>query len=305
MGHKNKLKEYHKRKRINRIKDIYSKVGDDIINSLENGYTSYDLVDEYNISYKYVQYYCEYYNLKEKLDKNAQQKLKNTAIKNGKKSSKVLKGVPLKPLTDNIVEWYKRVKEEGWYKMEVMNELSSRFGYGRKKYEQLVELYGEPEHNIQSGSENPMYGRSPSKKSGIGIKSWIHINGKVYYCRSLLELRVFIYLYENDILFELSKHRIQYKYKDIDKTYLPDITLLGSNTVCEIKPEYATSLSENIIKFEAAEDYCDNFNLKFKVITEYTYDIKNIDFNKINSYIDSGIIKINEDEYKRLENNID
>lgn len=306
MGHKNKLKKYHKKNRIEKVENIHSKFGNDIVKSIKNGYTSYDLVDEYNISYKYVIHYCKYYGLKNKLDENAKQKLKNTAIKNGKKSSKVLKGKYIKPLTEDIVKWYKDVVSDGWYKMEVMNGLKSKFGYGRKKYKQLVELYGEPNHNNQEGKENPMYGVTPSKKSGIGIKSWIYINGCKYYCRSLLELRIFIYLFESKIRFEPSRHRIKYKYKNKDKTYLPDIVLLDSNTICEIKPSYAVSFSENVKKFNYANEYCNDFNLEFKIITENTYDIdNNIDFNKINSYIDNNMIEISKTEYKRLKNNID
>lgn len=301
---KQKLSNYHKKIREEKIHQFNKQYGDEFEICVSKGYTVNDLKKYFNISYKFVWYYSDYFNLSDSIKSNNEQKIKSVARKNGAKSADTLSGVQLKPFSDEIINWYKSCLSEGMYRMEVMNLLKEKFGYGRKKYNQLVSLYGIPDKNPQTGRQNPMYGKQPGKKSGIGIKSFILYDGKKVYCRSLLELRIFLFLIENDIKFELCKHRINYTLNNKSRTYHPDITFVGTNIIAEIKPSNLIESNLNRIKFDAAREYCKKYKLKFHIIDETTYNINKFDLLTINDYIDRNIVVINSDEYKRLKNNL-
>lgn len=153
-----------------------------------------------------------------------------------------------------------------------------------------------------TGKNNPMYGKSPSLLSGIGISGWILHNNEKYFFRSSLEMRVFLYLIEKNIDFKLSKHRISYVDNNVNKTYNPDIVI--DNIIYEIKPLQRIKLKSVKTKQKAAERYCNKFALKYQFITENTFNLSNITFDKVDSMIDSGVIILTnnktKDNYKRL-----
>jgi hypothetical protein len=301
---KQKLSDYNRRVREERIIHINKEYGDEFNQFVSNGYTVNQLGEHFNISDRFVYYYSDYFNLTDDIKQNNIRRIQSVARKNGAKSANILAGVPLKPFSDEIVNWYKECISNGMYRMEVMNQLKEKFGYGRKKYGQLVNLYGIPVKNHQSGKQNPMYGKSPGKNSGNGIKAFIIYDGKKIYCRSLLELRIFLFLIDNNIKFELSKHRINYILNDKPYTYQPDIIFMGTNIVAEIKPTNLINSNLNVIKFKAAKEYCKKYKLEFQVITETTYDLNKFDLSLINNYIDRNIVVIDKVQYERLKNNL-
>ncbi len=302
---KKKLSDYHEKVRNGKSEKLHQESADLIFDLLKQGYTINDLCKCGIGKYKLIKYYLEKYELIGLAKINGQRKIANTARINGTQSIKSLGGVELKPLTDEIKNWYIEAVNSGMYRMQVIKTLYDKFGYGRKKYGQLVELYGKPKKNPQKGSSNYQYGKPAPAKSGSGIKAHIIYNGNKIFCRSLLELRIYLFLIKTKIPFELSKHRIEYINENGHKrTYNPDIVFMNDNSVCEIKPVSFLDMKINKIKFEAAKKYCSNYNLAFKVITERTYDLSEISLDYINNFIEQGIILINENEYKRLIKNI-
>lgn len=301
---KQKLSDYHRRVREERISQFNIQFGNEFEQCVSDGYTVNQLREYFNVSEKFVYYYSDYFNLTNDIKENNIRRIQSVARKNGAKSADTLTDVPLKPFSDEIINWYKECVSTGMYRMEVMNKLKEKFGYGRRKYRQLVNLYGAPDRNFQSGKQNPMYGRQPGKNSGIGIKAHIVHDGKRIYCRSLLELRIFLFLIDNNIKFELSKHRINYTLNDKSYTYLPDIIFVGTNIIAEIKPTKLINSNLNVIKFKAAREYCKKYKLEFRVINETTYDLTKFDLSVINNYIDRNIVVIDGVQYERLKNNL-
>lgn len=302
---KKKLSEHNAKLRKERILKFYEEYGDAFEKCIESGYSIGDLKVEFPTASHRLLWYCiGYSNLTDLVKHNNKAKRQKTARFNGKKSAITLKGIPLKPVSDEIIEWYKNCVDSGMYKMEVMNLLKQKFGYGRKKYGQLVELYGSPKKNPQSGKLNPMYGKSPGNNAGNGIKAWVVYGGNKLFCRSLLELRIFLFLIDNNIKFEISKHRIKYKNNNTEYTYCPDITFVDTNVIAEVKPDKLVNTELNTIKFNAARNYCNKYGLGFDIITENTYDISKFDLSYINTYISKGIVIIDDVEYERLKQNL-
>jgi hypothetical protein len=225
------------------------------------------------------------------------------AVLNGTKSKITLSNVELKPITQNIVDSFLALKSAGKYKTYIRQYLKENFNFGEKKYLQLCKLYGHPNKNPQIGSLNPMYGRSPSYKAGIGTKSRVLLSGYNLFCRSVLELQIYLYLIENNIKFVQSNHRIKYKYLDKYRTYNPDIVI--DDYICEIKPEPLISLEINKVKFEALQKYSNDNKLKCKYITENTYNLekyKNLEY--IDYLINTGIIEIDSINLEKLKRNL-
>ncbi len=223
------------------------------------------------------------------------------ARRNGRKSRDTLKGKELKPLTDEIKRWYQNALSEEMCRADVVLELKTR-GYGFKKFQQLKKLFGKPKLCGTWGERNPMFGKTPSEKAGIGTKGWLTTKGQKIYFRSSLEMKIFLYLLEHDSEFQISKHRIPYIYEGRPRTYCPDyVSLL---TVCEIKPLALVSIGENIPKFESARSYCVERGLKYEVITENSYDLSRYNKETINELIEEGKILITKDNYEKLMRNL-
>lgn len=143
----------------------------------------------------------------------------------------------------------------------------------------------------QIGEKNHMYGKPSPQGSGNGWSGWY----KDHYFRSLLELSFMVeHLYE-------SAENISIPYVDFDgtsRTYHPDF--IKDNVLYEIKPKNLLSSVSNKLKFEAAEKYCNDNKLIYKVVTED--DIKVLSSEDITKLHSSGeVIFIDRYEQKYQE----
>jgi uncharacterized protein YihD (DUF1040 family) len=66
------------------------------------------------------------------LKRNIKNKLINTAQINGRKSAIVLKDAPLKPLTDEVISDFLKMKESGKYKWQIRKSLEEKYKLGEK-----------------------------------------------------------------------------------------------------------------------------------------------------------------------------
>lgn len=154
-----------------------------------------------------------------------------------------------------------------------------------------------------SGENNSMYGKPSPNGSGNGWCGWY--NG--WHFRSLLELSFMINVIERFNFkwksAECKKYRIKYvDYQGKERNYFPDF-ILNDKYLVEIKPKslYNTIINKN--KKVAAENFCMNNNLKYKLLTPKKLKLKDIeelvDNNKI-EFIDR--YKIKYDEWKSNNN---
>lgn len=292
-------KNKHKSEALESIKS-------DVIDYIKNGNpTTYDIRQyvakkhSMRLGYKRVCDYLKSIDLFEVCVNNGKIKRAKLAKINGKKSAAALAGIELKPITPEIISRFQSLKKSGMYKRQVYQKLKDEFGYGSRKIKQLCEKFGYPENNPQTGKLNPMYGKSPSTAAGVGVKCWINIQGKRIFCRSSLELKIYCYLNDNNIKFNIAKHRVRYRYRNKDFTYLPDIVI--DNTVYEIKPSKLITIPLNVEKYNALKKYCLNFNLKCGIITELTYDLEKYDTREyIDSLIKSDTLTIDAKNLEKL-----
>jgi hypothetical protein len=123
-----------------------------------------------------------------------------------------------------------------------------------------------------SGSNNPMFGKPAPKGSGNGWKGWY----KGFYFRSLLELSFLVnYIDRFKMQFESgekAKWAITYtKWDGSIGTYFPDYIIEGKYMV-EIKPKALINSPLVKVKTEAAIDFCNKNNLKYKIIEPVKID---------------------------------
>lgn len=301
---KPKTTEFNKLNRDKLAIKLFNTNSDKIQHLINDGYTINDLWKTGIATRRILQHYVEMYKLTNDIKRNNKRKLSRIARINGRKSTVTLAGVELKEITPEIVEWYLTSIKNGMFKGEVTKMLREKFGYGRKKYDQLVKKYGSPDRNHQRGKLNPMYGKPSPNQSGNGIKSHILYNGNLIFCRSFLEMKLYLFFIKTNVKFELSNHRIKYKDQNgTDRTYNPDIVFMNENVVCEIKPHGLRNTPLNKLKFTAAETYCKKYNLTFSVIDETTYDLSTILYSDIEDKIKNKIIIINDKNLERLERN--
>lgn len=297
----NRLKYHNVIRRTERMKYIETAFGDMIRKMVLNGKILKDIINETGLTQNPLTDFLKYTKLNDIRMANSKKVIGDKARINGKNNG--LRGIERKPLTDDIIEYFNKLKDDGIYRNEVAKKISEKYGYGPLKYSQLCKIYGHPKRRPITGKYGSMYGKSPPLGSGIGISGWILYNSDKYFFRSSLELRVFLYLIENNINFKLSRHHIPYVGADgNNKTYNPDIVI--GNVIYEIKPSTMLKLRAVRMKQKAAEQYCNKFALKYQFITENTFDLNIITFDKIDSMINEGFIVLTEnklkDNYKRL-----
>ena len=105
---------------------------------------------------------------------------------------------------------------------------------------------------------------------------------KNYHYRSSYELRMMEILESDPIVVEFTMEPFSIQYIGIDNKkhkYIPDCLVeYTDNTfsLIEIKPERRITESINILKFKAAEKYCELNNMKFIIWTEKDLFIKNV-----------------------------
>lgn len=160
--------------------------------------------------------------------------------------------------------------------------------YGKEK----AELIKQKESAANSGKNNPMFGKPAPQGSGNGWSGWY--NG--LYFRSLLELS---FIVNNGNIKGAECISIPYiDYKGRQRTYHPDF--YTDKCIIEIKPKKLLKALNNVKKFEAANKYCENNGLEFKILTEeninkLTYEeIKQLHDNKEIVFLDKYKKKFEE-----------
>lgn len=116
---------------------------------------------------------------------------------------------------------------------------------------------------LQSGKNNPMYGKPSPNGSGNGWANWY----KGRHFRSLRELQYFISDVEGKGLSceSAQKYRIPYKsYDGTDRTYQPDF--LVGKVLIEIKPKKLWETPLVKLKKEAGEKFCIENGLEYKLV---------------------------------------
>jgi hypothetical protein len=292
------LAAYHYKNRLNNLTDIKNNHGSQIEKMISDGYTIGQLVTSTGCPKKTLTYYLESEGLLSKCRSNWKAKQIELARSNGKQSSKTLKGVQLKPITDDVKHWFQAQLIAGKFKWQIRKELQTKFDYGEKKYYQLCKEFGMPSSQPNTGEHNPMFGKSPSKSSGIGVNGWVFVNGNKFFFRSSLELKVFLYLESVGITFMPAMHRVNYEHSGIKKTYLPDIVI--GNTIYEIKPSALVNDELVVLKFNALKKYCSEFNLSCDFITESTYPMTKLTQHNIDGLIKKNILVIDQKNYNKL-----
>lgn len=280
--------------------ELDKKYGEKIEKWICDGWFFKDIKKEMKVSDKRVVLYLKHKGLNDKRKENSKKRIGELARKNGKMSAISLKGKEIKPITQKIIDRFFQLKKDLLYKKRVYDQMKLEFGLGSKKIRQLCDKFGYPKDNPQTGKLNPMYGKSPGYKSGIGVKCWIVMAGYHIFCRSSLELKVYFYLMDNNIPFTQSKHRIKYMDGNRERTYNPDIVI--EDVIYEIKPESMTKVKINEVKHLSAKIYCKENKLKYGgFITENTFDIKKYgEMDYINEKISLGNIIIDEKNFSKF-----
>lgn len=137
--------------------------------------------------------------------------------------------------------------------------------YGVDEAEKRMASYKEKQRLNSSGENNPMFGKPSPKGSGNGWSGWYL--GRFF--RSLRELMFLIYAERYSIPLESGeskKYAIQYlDFKGKLRNYFPDYIIKGKYLI-EIKPKKLWGSPKNIAKFKASEKFCQDNNLKIKLI---------------------------------------
>lgn len=277
---------------------------DDIIDCLNSGMGLSQLKIKLNLPIGRINELIEMLNLTELRKNNSREIIRNNALKSSKKGAQKTKGTKIirHVVTNEMKEFYCQCLNNGLFEGESLKLFKEKFGTkGSNTWNALINEFGQikkaPKHFL-SGEQNKMYGKEPDWKAGNGIKGHIFIKNKLINFRSSLELRIYLFLNENNIDFELSKHVVKYYYNHKWRNYFQDIII--NNCIYEIKPTIKIKWEINRIKFDALQNYCKKFNLECAYITEDTFDLSNIDINLIDSLINDKLVIINEKEYKRL-----
>ena len=150
--------------------------------------------------------------------------------------------------------------------------------YGRSYYDVWVEKYGKEEAGRKlvehkkkislrvSGKNNPMYGKPSPQGSGNGWGGWY----KGWYFRSLKELSYMINVIEiNGYKWrsaETSDLKIEYiNYDGTERTYRADF-FINDGILVEVKPMKLMNTPNNILKKEAAIEFCELRGYKYRIV---------------------------------------
>jgi len=158
--------------------------------------------------------------------------------------------------------------------------------YGKSFYDVWLKKYGKEEadkrlskiskkHSVNnSGEGNPMYGKPAPVGSGGGWSGWY----KGWYFRSLRELSYMINVIEKNNYKWISldnkngkKYRVGYEEEGKKRTYRADF-LIEDKWMVEIKPKETMLTPTNILKKEAAEKFCKNNGLEYRIVDAKIYE---------------------------------
>lgn len=135
--------------------------------------------------------------------------------------------------------------------------------FGREIADQKMEELREKNRIASSGERNPMFGKPTPKKAGNGWSGWY----KNFYFRSIRELTFFLEN-ENRVTPIHLDRDFSVKYIGLNgqqRTYSADFILDGK-TIIEIKPKKLWETRENLLKFSAMIDFCEQNRLTFQVL---------------------------------------
>jgi hypothetical protein len=137
-----------------------------------------------------------------------------------------------------------------------------------------------PEHQ-----RNCLEGIRQTKNSNSkwGIKGYFFSNKtrQKHFFRSVYELAYLDFLESSSDIIFFESEPISIKYENSGKFfyYIPDFLVTnkdGKTNLVEVKPEYYVREENNLIKFKAAEKFCSDRDIEFKVISEISYELKDL-----------------------------
>lgn len=154
-----------------------------------------------------------------------------------------------------------------------------------------------------SGENNPQFGKSPSPKAGRGI------NGryKNQWFRSSLELFYLLYFDLNDINFksaETKEFQTVYFLNGVKHTYSPDLFIIDTNEIIEIKPKKRISEKVNILKMKSLQEKFNNYNCLFKTEEDIIDFIDTVTIKVILDIIDNKELVMEQKQIDRLIPNL-
>lgn len=170
--------------------------------------------------------------------------------------------------------------------------------YDEKTYDLKVKEFKEKQSINNSGANNSMYGKPSPLGSGNGWSGWY----RGWFFRSLNELSYMIQVIERFNLKwesgELEKYKIQYiDYNGNNRNYFPDF-IINDKYIVECKPKKLWKSINVILKTNAAIEYCDKNNLKYKLV-----ECRKLSFNEIKGLYDNNLINFTDKYEKKFIDN--
>lgn len=183
-----------------------------------------------------------------------------------------------------------------WKKMpSFIREQKSTDGHGdiiKKVISQMSESERKEKYG-RIGKLNPMFGRPPSKNSGIGYSGWY----KGTFFRSKLELSFLLMNDDRDIISAESFFSIPYHDENgVQRTYRPDF-IVDKKYVVEIKPY--SMLKRHTLKESVAIEYFKNTDYVYEIVTDK--DISTISFDELYQLYEKGNVTLTKSSKRRLD----
>jgi hypothetical protein len=236
------------------------------------------------------------------LSENSKKFVSDDAVRKSKMGGAAAKTIAVnKSIPQEIQDSYFDLLKNNIHLAEIKRLLICQFAITEHYIDYtLVKRLGKPKRANQSGVNNPMYGKSPSKQSGIGAKGYIYDNSGVkLYFRSSLEMKIYVHLIENNIKFKITNIRIKYlDSNNTPRTYVPDIEI--GNKLIEIKPSILINDKNNINKFITARQYCIENGMDFIIYTENDFCVKDFSKEKLDLLVQTGKIAVDERNYNKI-----
>jgi len=295
-------------KRIQYLNDFEYTYKDELCLDVKSGMIYGELCSKYGITLYNLHDIIKRLDLTAIVDANSKEKQRINRINASIAGANKVRGTTIirHPLTRKMKNAYYKYVRTDIVDSEARSDFFKKFGtVGPNTWAALQGSYGVLRKNpsrFLPGEFNKMFGKEPSKNAGIGIKGHLHAFGEMVHFRSSLELRVYLYLVKNNIIFCLSKHKIQYFKDEKLKNYHPDIVI--GECIYEIKPSALIKQPINQLKFNALTDYAKKINLNAAYITYETYDLSEIKLEYILNEIKNGNIIMNDTQINRLSKNI-
>ena len=136
----------------------------------------------------------------------------------------------------------------------------------RGKNESYRKLLSKKMKGKNIGSNNGMFGKSPTNTKLIMVTSNKHTKKSNFYVRSSYEEKYVKMLNEDDSVthftYEPKQFRTTYEFNGKLHTYMPDF-LINDNLIVEIKNEWNATLKETTIKSDA---FMNTFDIDYQIL---------------------------------------